>query len=332
MSGAIDKLEVRAPSRVAWTRELQSAARFAARRNTKLPYHQGGQYEAMVDLRNLGLSSRLYLTSRATGSHKLVLIGVGAMSYEEILNQLRAVFVTDVLALRIARIDLAVDVFGYSVAWFRDHTYVAKKRSGGEIGKSSYGAVATRVVETLYFGTRPNLFRIYDKWAQLEAEAARDRRRIQRFSAASDNASEPPSYDTCLTRVERQYGVGKIPMQLATVGALAKDALEINPFESLQFTTGTDISTVPAHFGASTYLKVLGLKALIASCGYQGALKELNPRNGGKGKRLADALVPYMQDGQRTKSPNLASLYRQFLSAQLAPNGGTTVCLRDSLL
>ena len=131
-----------------------------------------------------------------------------------------------------------------------------------------------------------------------------------------------------LTRVERQYGGDKIPIQLATVGNLRKDAVNINPFESLVFTAARDTSSAPPHLTGVTALKFFAFQVLIERYGYQGAIRELNRLTGGKGKRLAKTLQPYMQDEQRTKSPDLASLYRQSLVAQLDPNN-TDVQLRS---
>ena len=70
----------------------------------------------------------------------------------------------------IMRIDCAADIYGHSVEWFRQNARVTLKRYSSE---HSRFVSEHAQVQTLYFGKRPNLFRIYDKIQQERIEYQR---------------------------------------------------------------------------------------------------------------------------------------------------------------
>jgi len=280
---------------------------------------QGGRYDAAIDLRGHGFSSLLFLNSKPRGSDKLALIGVGAMSYERIKSEVGALFGTDIQALEIMRIDLAVDLFGYSVKWFKDNVCASRRSSRGEVGRL-YRHTVRRGVETLYIGAWPNQFRIYDKIAQLEAEARRAKWQQQTVGTQRHAHGELLRQGVPLTRVERQYGGGKIPEQLATLGNLAEKAPTMNPFEPLEFLSGPTCLSIPADLGASQFLKCFGMYMHKQLHGYQATLAELNKRSKGKGKRLVRN-IEALGGAQHTQPPDLLSLYRETLACQLDPLG-----------
>jgi hypothetical protein len=275
---------------------------------------QGYQYHDAIDLRPDGLSSVLYLNSKASGSDKLVLFGVGEMSFAEITSQVATLFYGDTERLKVKRIDLAVDVVDYSVRWFKGHTSVAMKRSGCEFGRL-YRDERARV-ETLYFGARPNVIRIYDKLAQLRVQTRRTKMRWQQVGASPHAGNESCEQSRPLTRVEHQYGGGRIPQELETLGNLRDKALNINPFEPLEF-SATGYAPIPDDLGGSPFLKTLGMRTLVADRGLQGAMAELNHRTGGKAKRLLRSIPGYSDEDEPVKFPDLVTKYRQSLAAQL---------------
>ncbi len=249
----------------------------------------------------------LYIDNKSSGTSKLVLKDVGGLPYRRVLDEAVALFQTDVLALKVTRIDLAVDVNGFPVTWFRDHICVRNRRSRCEIGTLSYRTTVSREVETIYLGARPNLFRIYDKIAQLRAEN----------HGAPLDKSWPKN--AIVTRVERQYGGKRIPKQLATLGQVREQALRINPFEPIEFSPAGP-GPIPVGLGGSAYLKVLGMRKLVADRGLQGAIAELNQRTGGKGRRLLRGIQGFSDNDQPMELPDLLTKYRQWLAAQFNDN------------
>jgi hypothetical protein len=316
MGGAIDKLELKTPGRSFWTRDLRKIADEAASESSYLLQRQGGHYRAVVDMRGYGLPAQLFLENRWTGSDKLVLVGAGEMSFQDILAIGHALFEPDARDLKIQRLDIAADVPGYPVPWCRDHAFVSRKRARGEIGKLC-GNGLKRKVETLYFGARPNLIRIYDKKAELRARI----RRLQKQGkpAAAARIAQDPAFQTdlCITRIERQFTAPKIPEQLTTLGSVWDHGRDFYPFGGLEFMSLPATNPIPKHIGASTYLKLNGFRDLINRLGYKGAVDALNQRTGGKAQRLIRRLSQKVGGFEQVVPPDLFALYREAFDRQL---------------
>jgi hypothetical protein len=194
-------------------------------------------YGRVEDLRHLGRSSILHFDCRWSGKHKLEIVGTGMMTVHEIASEINNVFDVDPRSAEIMRIDLAVDVRDYPVEWFRRRARVSHKRYSSE-----YGLFVSEhaQVQTLNFGKRPNMFRIYDKTEEQRIEYRRlNRRRNAEERLLTFEERYGHSEDEVLTRVERQYGAGRVPKQIATLRRLQENALRFNPFESLQFLPST---------------------------------------------------------------------------------------------
>ena len=311
MSGAIDTLEVQVPGEELWSSDLRRVCGGRISESGPLLQRQGWRYRGVVDLRQHGFSAVLYLASTVCGSNKLVVKQVGALPYKHLLNEIGALFDGDILGLNVKRIDMAVDVVGYPVGWFRDHVSVRRRQCRGEFGTVSYRTDVRRGVETLYFGRRPNLFRIYDKIAQPKPKAIKgtdwvlfkpDRRGMDSGLA--------------VTRIERQYGGDRVPDQLATLGKIRVEGLKINPFGPLEF-SAMKVLSIPADLRGTAFLKALGMRTLVENLGLQGAVAELNRRTGGKGRRYLRTVQSYATDDEPVAPPNLHAMYRQSLAAQL---------------
>src|SRR6266446_1471864 len=132
------------------------------------------------------------------------------------------VFQVDAEKLSIMRLDLAVDVPGISVSWFAEHTRVRHKRWLARLGVIDTSEMGNREIQTLYYGKRPNVIRIYNKVEEYRAQYQRILRRVP-------PGVTPPTFADLfrvfefghiLTRVERQMGGGRIPAAVATVGDL----------------------------------------------------------------------------------------------------------------
>ena len=156
MAGPVDKLDIRIPKGTMFSKELGRELRHSSGDLIRCTKYYG----RVEDLRRYGLSSILYFDCRWSGNHKLEIVGTGMMTLPEIASEINNVFDVDPRSAEIMRIDLAVDVQGYPVEWFQRRARVSHKRYTSEYGRfvSEHAQV-----QTLYFGKRPNIFRIYDK-------------------------------------------------------------------------------------------------------------------------------------------------------------------------
>ena len=76
------------------------------------------------------------------------------------------------------RLDLAVDVEGIGVSWFAEHTRVRYKRWLAKLGVIDAVAMGNREIQTLYYGKRPNVIRIYNKLEEYRVQYQRILRRV----------------------------------------------------------------------------------------------------------------------------------------------------------
>jgi hypothetical protein len=126
-------------------------------------------YRAVADLRPLGFEAMLHIDQKRYHTSKIELFETGKKGMAEIQDTLERIVDCDPTVLRMGRVDLAADVRGVSLPWFREHAYVQYKQficahakvveaENSEMGKKIYGS--------LYFGKRPSCVRIYDKVAE----------------------------------------------------------------------------------------------------------------------------------------------------------------------
>ena len=147
-----------------------------------------------------------------SADHKIEVLDVGTKKRTEILREISSIFDTDPTALSVMRVDLTADVEEVPLSWFREAVRVSHKRwRAGITGERFFGEMGNRNIQTLYYGRRPNLFRIYDKMAEHRAA-------YQSLTRSLKNQQPPPFEDLygrrsdgpALTRVERQIG-GWVP-------------------------------------------------------------------------------------------------------------------------
>jgi hypothetical protein len=239
----IDKVEVRIPRMAHFTREFREFYP-EIRNDPRLnPFRRSQHYESAGNLRKFGYDAILHMNCirDRQGSHKLELLDTGRMGYAMMCHEIERVFDLDPRRLRLMRLDLAADVGGVPVAWFVRHARAQYKRFACDIGQVDaetlqYARMGQQEVQTLYFGKKPNCFRVYDKIAEYHHQYAR-------LARGSSDAAELPTFEEVygypergliLTRVERQMGGGRIPKQVDTFGKL-KAAELFNPFDKLRF-------------------------------------------------------------------------------------------------
>jgi hypothetical protein len=233
----IDKLDLRVPRRAPFT---ASFTRLYAelRAMERGPFHAAKHYEFVGDLREYGFRMRLHLYCRMdkARNHKVELIDAGELTRGEMLREVREVFDVTPSAMGVMRIDFAVDVPEVPVAWFRQTTRVEHKRfRAGLTDAPFYGEMGCGGIQTLYFGKRPNVIRIYDKQAERKQAY---RTMIRRMGKGADVPSFESIYgcsmdESILTRVERQIG-GRVPIELDSFDKVIESGTEYKPFSKLK--------------------------------------------------------------------------------------------------
>ena len=137
------------------------------------------------------------------------------MSLGQMAMVIGKVFECDPWDLRLARLDLAVDVPGIPVRWFRNHLCVPRTRQIKVIGIEEDAQDGGG--GTMYLGGGADLVRLYDKEAELRSKSCRP--------AETERLA--------LTRIEHQLRSGRIPRELTHLGALMNNAAHFNPFASV---------------------------------------------------------------------------------------------------
>jgi len=312
--GAIDKLDLRLPTEAVLTPPVVKVVQQLLRIRSKQPYRDRF-YDCVVPLNFGGLRSTLHFQNRRNGSHKLELIGVGAMQLTAILGQIVGACELDPTNVEIMRIDLAVDITDFSVDWFRQNVRVKRKRYRSEFDRfrADYGRV-----ETLYFGKRPNFIRIYDKREQLRVQQSQPRfndrneqtKRLRGAMCTTEITSP-------LTRIERQYGAGRVPHEIRTLARIQESARSFYPFDILQFLPFEISEDSLCELRGDVWLKALGLTKLIETHGYHHAKHLLDIKTNRNTSRLLKDFEVLANSSLTSRVPPLREAYQQMLAKQL---------------
>jgi hypothetical protein len=318
----IDKLEVRIPGRTRFSPQFAELYRDLSSDEKMNPFKSAQHYTKSGDLRGFGYPSILHMhcTRDKEGNHKLELVDTGDMSLSAMGHEIERVFDVDCRHLGLMRIDLAADVPGVSIPWFAQHARVKWKRWTADVGKIEFTQMGMGQIETLYFGKRPNCFRIYDKIAEFHHQYARMLRR-------ESDASETPTFlaqfgypetGFVLTRVERQIGGSRIPAQIEQFNNLRK--LEaFNPFENLELSS---IAECPApsidEYGLMDFLAGTGARLIVADMGMHRFRALLNKHSPGNATRILRKMQPFLPRDVGTDAKKLFEIYQESVIRQLA--------------
>lgn len=320
----IDKLELRVPARTVYTakfRELYSELRNG---NGKDPFHATRHYVAVADLRPYGYELVLHAHCKhgKGGNHKLELMETGQKLFKDLVSEINRVFVVDPMQLQIMRIDLTADVVGVPVWFFQDSLRAAFKQVANDIEKAvQFSRLGRGEIQTLYLGSRPNCFRIYNKIAELKKQyAALKRNETEEQQLPSfEELYGYPSEGLVLTRVERQFGGSRIPDELSTLRALKENATTFDPFASLEFLSCNKPEPDPDAYDLMKFLAGLGLCHLIREHGMQRTRKFVNKQSRGNAARTFRELSDFLpRTGTDFSIPDLTGLYRDSVQKQLA--------------
>jgi hypothetical protein len=225
------------------------------------PFHPSKYYEYSGDLREYGFNVRLnlYCQMDKAGNHKVELIDVAQMRRTQILQEIGQIFDINALSLPVMRVDFAVDVPDLPLQWFRETVRVEHKRFRAAVtGQPFYSEMGKGSIQTLYFGKRPNLIRIYDKQAEYQ-----DQYRTLIRKLGKDVAS---NRDSVLTRVERQMG-GRIPPEVATLRQVIGSGFRFKPFSRLKIIDHPATPELDSHVSFETRCTGLYLRSVAQSDG-----------------------------------------------------------------
>jgi hypothetical protein len=318
----IDKLELRIPGRTQFSPPFAALYRDLSSDEKMNPFKSAQHYVKSGDLRLLGYPCILHIhcTRDKQGNHKLELVDTADMSVAAMRNEVERIFDVDSRQLGLMRLDLAADVPGVPIPWFAQHARVKYKRWTADVGKIEFAQMGKGQIETLYFGKRPNCFRIYDKIAELRHQYAQLRRR-------ESDAAETPSFleefgypetGFVLTRVERQIGGSRFPALLDQFSSLRR-LPAFNPFANLELQS-FDESPAPSieDFGVIEYLAGLGARSAAMDMGlhrFRSFLNKHPPRNA---NRILRRMQPFLPREVGTDSKKLFEIYQESVNRQLA--------------
>lgn len=310
----IDKLEVRIPERTSFKSDFKFLF-------DGLPLHSGRHYKIVTDLRPYSYNSILHYGCKRGDehNHKLELIDTGVMTLAEMREDIQRIFCVDAETLSVMRLDLAVDMEGIGVSWFAEHTRVRYKRWLAKLGVIDTSAMGNRELQTLYYGKRPNLYRIYNKIAEYRAQYQRILRRVTPgiTPLTFEQQFGVPEFGRILTRVERQMGGGRIPLVLSTVGDLRNSA-DFNPFDGLEFISGGRLEPNPNDYTFMEYSTGMHLRHLAESEGMQAAMSHItrhSKRNKKWALRKFGDFLPVSTSGDLTNE-RLFELFQESIAAQ----------------
>ena len=282
-------------------------------------------YQYVCDLRepfDIDAVAHLFLR-HGRPNHKIEFIDAGEKSLLEIADIASQLFDVDPWPLEVMRTDLAADIEGVSVPWFKDHAHVNRKQFSSRIEKSSemelqFVGMGSAVAQTIYAGKRPCLIRIYDKQAEWRMQWHKYVIKCQRFNDRMEGLemSEeqrfygrliPPTFaeycsargyqfhdGSVLTRIERQIGGNRVPPEYATLGNL-RYAHDHQPFSGVQITCTEPIQNIvspPAGVPIRDALAYIGLCSLKEQLGSEQLARSWVLKHGnGNGKRILKSLA-----------------------------------------
>jgi hypothetical protein len=255
-------------------------------------------YKEKASLRPLGMNAILFRYCRYNAKHKLSIVRVSRITIQDVAELVEKVFDCDPWDFRLARVDFAIDLPNVSMPWVRAHVRVPRKRWKGERGFDEQSGDSKQGM-TLYIGSKADLFRFYDKAAQLNRRGA-------------------CGGDVALTRIERQLRTSRIPTAISTLSSLTMNAREFNPFAPLSFATGGEIQPGIEGRSARQALEGTGFRNWIEEQGYAKTCERLNALSRGNAgrivRRLGDFIPP---DPEGFEVPDLFAMHRESLMHQI---------------
>ena len=288
---------------------------------------KSGRYEWTTDLRPIGIDGMLHYSLKRKendpheGEHKLELFDTGQKPYSAILDQIERTIEGPVDDLDIMRIDLCTDLYEVPMEWFLGNVRVKFKRRAHELGILKYDRIGKRGIQTITSGSRPNVVRFYDKKAELKDQL---RKLNRKRSCGADELTLQSEYgiseNATITRIERQFGGGRVPYQIDRIGKLVS-LPDFDPFTNIVFRdhSGASIPTV-TECGLYTWLVGTRLVELQNEMGEQQFHRFLSTHSEGNAARIRKTYRDFlMPRGEMVlNSEILYRKYRGSVEKQLA--------------
>ncbi len=318
----IDKLDLRIPQGSVLRPAVQAYTRGHPWESYSARVRPTLHYAGKADLRAVGIDAILHVQCKRGDNHsKLELLDVGKKSYSEVVSLIESVTDANSEELGIMRIDLAADVPDVTVPWLKSHVRFKFKRTENEHGQLHYGLIGHGEIETILAGSRPNVFRIYNK----TKESIFQFRRMQRRASID---AEPLEFERefglketdTLTRFERQCGGNRIPCEVASFRCLPH-VPDFNPFCALEIINSGQISLPsPETCEGLEYYTGLGLHHEAGRLGMQAFRKQLNRQTRGNAARTLLRYGRFFPDGAEPPIDvaEIYEIYRESTIKQLA--------------
>lgn len=317
----IDKLDLRIPQGTIWRPAVAQLTNLHPWESYSSRVRPTQHYAGRVDLREIGRDSLLHLQCKH-GDHdsKLEILDVGKKTYSEIVQLIESVAEVNLDELRITRIDLASDVPNVTVPWLKSHIRFKFKRTEIEHGQLKYGLVGHGEVETILAGSRPNVYRIYNKTKEYLVQF----RRLQR---KQNYDADPLEFERefglkktdVLTRFERQFGC-RLPPQVANFRSL-QSLPDFNPFDSLEIVaSGQTALPSSDEYNGLEYYTGIGLYSESNRLGMHEFRRKLNKQTKGNAARTIERYGRFFPDGLEpsVSIEKVFEMYRQSTISQLA--------------
>jgi hypothetical protein len=245
------------------------------------------------------------------------------MGRSEILREIGQIFKVEADSLGVMRVDFAVDVPDVPLQWFRETVGVQHKRFRAAVtGEPFYSEMGKGSIQTLYFGKRPNVIRIYDKRAEYEDQYRTLVRKLGK-------GVEPPSFESVfgipnpgppLTRVERQIG-GRVPVQIGTLRQLIEPGFEFRPFANLKIIDHAPTPGIDSDMSFETLCTGLFLQNLGQTDGMQAVSAFISKHSNGNATRVRKKYHPFLASASHITGITEADLQgrlEQSLARQMA--------------
>jgi hypothetical protein len=279
------------------------------------------------DLRPIGLDARLHFSLNRDkgepheGEHKLELVDTGMKAFSQLSALVEQIVEGSIDDLELMRIDLCADICEVPVDWFLNRIRVKFKRVAYEMGNLKYQRIGKAGIQTISAGRRPNIVRIYDKIAEYREQL---KRRNRNRSFDSDELTLKSEFgvseSATITRIERQFGGGRIPKEIDCLGKMAH-LPDYDPFTNIEIVNGSS-AHVPTikECGFDTWLTGTHLRQIQDEMGLQQFCRWLNANSRGNGARYRKKYSPFLGPGldRRVTSDTLFEVYRESVTKQLA--------------
>jgi hypothetical protein len=298
----IDKLDLRIPRGTVWRPEVARLTSLRPLESYSSRVRPTQHYAGRADLREIGIDALLHIQCKHGGhDSKFEILDVSEKKYSEIVQQIQSVAGLDPDDLGIMRIDLTGDVRDITVPWLKSHIRFKFKRTENEHGQIRYGLIGHGEVETILAGSRPNVYRIYNKVNEYLFQF----RRMQRKQSLD---AEPLEFERefglkktdVLTRFERQFGGNHIPPEIANFRSL-RSLPEFNPFDSLEIIrSGEPAIPSPAECNGLEYYTGMGLWSESKRLGMHEFRKKLNRQIKGNAAKTIQRYRRFFPDGSES--------------------------------